>query len=156
MPDGERLTAIIESVVERAGAELVDLERGGSGGRPVIRVFVDMEGGILLDACARISRAIETELEAAEAVPDRYVIEVSSPGIERPLRTREQFERFAGRPVQIRLHRKRGNRKRFVGTLKEVLDVPGKKYAVVVAGDDDETWTFADDEIARARLYVEW
>ena len=156
MPDVDRLTALIEPVVEEAGAELVDLEVAGSAGRPVVRVYADTDEGITVGACARLSRRLETALEDAGAVPERYVIEVSSPGIDRPLTRLAHFERYAGEEVEVRLYAKREGRKVFVGTLEGVETGAGDGWAITVAGPDEERWRFEEDEIARARLHVAW
>lgn len=157
MLDLDRLTALIEPVVDSAGAELVDLEVAGSRGRPIVRAYVDTESGVTLDECARLSRRLERTLEGAGAVPERYVLEVSSPGLERPLRRRRHFERFQGREISVRLYRKLGDRKRFLGTLERIEDLPGGSYAIVVRdAESGETWTFSEEEIARARLHLRW
>jgi ribosome maturation factor RimP len=155
MVDRARLTALIEPVVEREGAELVDLEVAGSPSRPIVRAYVDTEAGITLDDCARLSRSLERVLESAGAVPERYVLEVSSPGIERPLTRRGHFERYRGREVAVRLYQKREGRKRFVGTLESVDDHGDDAYAITLASPEGR-WTFRAGEIARARLHVEW
>jgi ribosome maturation factor RimP len=152
MPDPSRLITLVEPIVEQAGAELVDLEVAGSYGRPVVRAYVDTEEGITLDECARLSRLLEAELERSGAVPERYVLEVSSPGIERPLTRRAHFERFVGHAVDVRLYAKRDGRKKFMGTLEVVED--GERGFRIVVRDGQERWTFAEDEIARARLHV--
>jgi ribosome maturation factor RimP len=152
MPDPSRLITLVEPIVEQAGAELVDLEVAGSYGRPVVRAYVDTEEGITLDECARLSRLLEAELERSGAVPERYVLEVSSPGIERPLTRRAHFERFVGHVVDVRLYAKRDGRKKFMGTLEVVED--GERGFRIVVRDGQERWTFAEDEIARARLHV--
>ena len=154
MPDQSRLFALVEPIVERAGAELVDLEVAGSHGRPVVRAYVDTPQGITLDECARLSRLVEAELERSGAVPERYVLEVSSPGIDRPLTRREHFERYVGRTIDARLYAKRDGRKNYVGTLERVED--GEEGFRIVVRDAVERWTFAQSEIARARLHVEW
>jgi ribosome maturation factor RimP len=154
MPDPSRLIAALEPIVTQAGAELVDLEVAGSHGRPVVRAYVDTEQGITLDECARLSRLLEAELERTGAVPERYVLEVSSPGIERPLTRRAHFERFVGHELDVRLHAKREGRKKYVGTLEAVED--GERGFRIVVRDRQERWTFAEDEIARARLHVRW
>lgn len=159
MPDADRLAALIEPVLERAGAELVDLEVTGARGRPIVRAFVDTEGGVTLDECARLSRLLEEALESSSAVPERYVLEVSSPGIERPLRKRSHFERCTGRELEVRLFAKHEGRKRFVGTLEQVIDREGGSFAIVVTdseGKSGSRWTFTREEIARARLHVRW
>jgi ribosome maturation factor RimP len=154
MPDPSRLIAVIEPIVEQAGAELVDLEVAGSHGRPVVRAYVDTLGGITLDECARLSRLVEAELERSGMVPERYVLEVSSPGIDRPLTRRQHFERFVGHEIDVRLYSKRDGRKKFVGTLERVEGTE-RGFRIIVR-DEQERWTFADDEIARTRLHVRW
>ncbi len=162
MTDADRLKALMEPILEAEDAELVDLELAGSRGRPVIRAYVDTEEGVTLDECARLSRLLERELEDVGAVPERYVLEVSSPGLERPLTKRGHFERFAGREVEIRLYAKRDGRKKFVGTLegtrdRETGDPDDDGYLVVVTDPDSgEPWTFEEDTIAKARLHFEW
>lgn len=154
MPDPSRLIAVVEPIVEQAGAELVELQVAGSHGRPVVRAYVDTVEGITLDECARLSRLLEAELELSGAVPERYVLEVSSPGIDRPLTRRAHFERFVGHEVDVRLYAKREGRKKYVGTLEKVED--GERGFRIVVRDGQERWTFAEDEIARARLHVRW
>ena len=154
MPDPSRLIAVIEPIVEQAGAELVDLQVAGSHGRPVVRAYVDTDGGITLDECARLSRLMEAELESSGTVPERYVLEVSSPGIDRPLTRRKHFERFVGQEIDVRLYAKRDGRKKFVGTLERVED--GDAGFRIIVRDGQERWTFAEEEIARARLHVRW
>lgn len=154
MPDPSRLIAALEPIVEQAGAELVDLEVAGSHGRPVVRAYVDTVQGITLDECARLSRLLEAELERTGAVPERYVLEVSSPGIERPLTRRAHFERFVGHEIDVRLYTKREGRKKYVGTLEAVED--GEQGFRIVVRDGQERWTFAEEEIARAKLHVRW
>ena len=154
MSDQSRLIAVVESIVEQAGAELVDLEVAGSHGRPVVRAYVDTVEGITLDECARLSRLLESELERSGAVPERYVLEVSSPGIDRPLTRRAHYERFVGRKIDVRLYAKRDGRKKYLGTLERVED--GDRGFRIVVRDGQEQWTFAEAEIASARLHVEW
>lgn len=157
MADAERLAALVEPVVERAGAELVDLEVTGGRDRPIVRAYVDTDGGITLDACARLSRLIEPVLESSGAVPERYVLEVSSPGLERPLTKRRHFEHAIGQGVTVRVHAKRDGRKQFVGTLEHVVDGGADDWSIVVVDPaSDERWTFTRAEIAKARLRVDW
>lgn len=156
MTDADLLKALMEPILQAQGAELVDLEVAGSRGRPVLRAYVDTEEGVTLDECARLSRLLEREIEDAGAVPERYVLEVSSPGIERPLTKRRHFERYAGRSVEVRLYAKRGGRKKFLGTLEGVEPRDAGYAVVVIDPDSGERWAFEEDEIARARLHVEW
>ena len=156
MLDSDRLTNLVEPVVEAAGAELVDLEVAGSRGRPVVRAYVDTESGVTLDECAHISRRLEDALESSGVVPERYVMEVSSPGLERPLTKVRHFERYLGREVEVRLYRKREGRKRIVGDL-EAVERHEDGWSIVVADPGEEKrWRFEEPEIARAKLHVRW
>ena len=99
----DELQAIVESEVESLGFELFELKRGGSRHRPALDVRVDRRdgGAVTVDDCARISRALEARFDAVGMLGDRYVLEVSSPGIERPLKTAAHWQRFAGRKVSV-------------------------------------------------------
>ena len=156
MPDVDRLSALIEPLVALDGAELVDVEVAGSRKKPVVRVYVDRPGGIGVDDCARISRLLEVGLETAAAVPETYVIEVSSPGLDRPLRERRHFERYVGRDVEVRLFAPRDGRRRIVGTLEGVADADAGSFAITVVDPGGERWTFAERDIAKARLHWTW
>ncbi|MDZ7268281.1 MAG: ribosome maturation factor RimP [candidate division KSB1 bacterium] len=101
----ERLLPLITPiVVERFGLDFIDLELKGGRSNKVVRIIVDADGGVKLDTCAALSQAISDELDAGDLVPGRYRLEVSSPGVDRPLRTLRDFQRNLGRTV--RLHRR--------------------------------------------------
>jgi ribosome maturation factor RimP len=92
--------------IEDLGFELVEVRWGGSGQRPQLRLRIDRPGsepgsGVTVDECASVSRALEPWLDAHEALPERYVLEVSSPGVERPLVRGRDFERFRGERVAV-------------------------------------------------------
>lgn len=96
--------AEIEATVDALGYELVSVDWGGSKRRPLLRIRVDrpdatLKDGVTVDDCAKVSRALEEHLEAREAVPERYVLEVSSPGVDRPLVRPRDWQRFAGSRV---------------------------------------------------------
>ena len=156
MSDVDRLSALIEPLVAREGAELVNVEIAGSRKRPVVRVYVDRPGGVGVDDCARISRLLEVGLETAAAVPETYVLEVSSPGLDRPLRERRHFERIVGRDVEVRLFTPQDGRRRIVGTLERVADGGEDTFAITVVDPEGGRWTFADRDIAKARLHWTW
>lgn len=97
----------IEARVGELGFELIELERAGSKTRPILRLRIDREGsapgqGVSLDDCARVSRGVESYLDERDDLSENYVLEVSSPGVERPLVKRHDFERFAGQEVAIK------------------------------------------------------
>lgn len=156
MPDVDRLSALIEPLVAREGVELVDVDVAGSRKRPVVRVYVDRPGGVGVDDCARLSRLLEAGLETAAAVPETYVLEVSSPGLDRPLRERRHFERYVGRDVEVRLFTPHDGRRRIVGTLEGVADADEDSFVIMVVDPEGGRWTFADRDIAKARLHWTW
>lgn len=157
----ERLERIAESVLERLGYELVDLERAGGRARPLLRLRIDRpdsEPGrsVTVDECARVSRAVEEELEAQEDMPASYVLEVSSPGIERPLRRPRDFQRAVGREVALRGYAPlaRGS-KRVQGVLVEVEGEPGAEQLRLTLDDGTEAM-IGLASVAKANLVFDW
>ena len=99
----DALQSLVTKELERLGFELFELRLGGTKGRPVLDVRIDRTDGekVTVDDCARASRAIEAKLDEASFAGARYVLEVSSPGVERPLRNAADFRRFAGRDAVV-------------------------------------------------------
>ena len=95
----ESIEPIVAQELDGLGFELVELRRGGSRARPVLEIRIDRRDGekVTIDDCARASRALEARLEADALVAEQYVLEVSSPGADRPLRTAADWRRFVGR-----------------------------------------------------------
>jgi len=133
------LAGIVEPAVTGMGFELVDMQVANRGG--LVRVFIDRPGGITVDHCAEVSHHL-TRLFAVEGIKyDR--LEVSSPGLDRPLRKRSDFERFAGHKVDIRMRvADASGRRRFVGLLRSVdemaatVEVDGRPVALELNGMD--------------------
>ncbi|GFO70249.1 ribosome maturation factor RimP [Geomonas limicola] len=118
----ERLTEVIEQIAAPLGMELVDLEYKREGRDMVVRVFLDKEGGITLDDCAAVSRELSDLLDVEDVIPGHYNLEVSSPGICRPLKKVADFQRYTGKLIKVRTYDMwaddQGNkRKTFLGTL---------------------------------------
>ncbi len=101
MTQTEDIKILIEPVLDGLGIDLVDLEVKGGGGRCIIRVYVDEEGGISIDRCTRASRAIADIFDQKDPIAGRYTLEVSSPGIDRPLKTSKDFVRHRNRKVDV-------------------------------------------------------
>lgn len=117
-------TAIVNDVRELAakaaakfGFEFVHAELGGTKRDLVIRIFIDKPGGITLDDCARLSQDVEEVLDSTDLIPGAYVLEVSSPGIERELYSPEDFKRFAGKAARIKTREPIEGKKLFKGRL---------------------------------------
>ncbi len=114
------LRALIEPVVEHHGFELVDVLVAGGGGSSVIQVTIDSalgDGSVSIDLCAEVSREIETQLDANEAVAGSYRLEVSSPGLDRILAREKDFAAACGEEVKIKTRRPLDGRRRFKGVL---------------------------------------
>jgi ribosome maturation factor RimP len=148
----DALLAPIRDHIAGLGFELVDLRRVGTLQRPILQVRVDRPDsrpgqGITADDCAGISRSLERFLESSAMVGPRYVLEVSSPGIERPLRWPAHWRRFVGHRARVRAERLGGQRQ------VEIVGVPDDEH-VIVRADGVET-TLALSEIRDARLMAE-
>lgn len=104
----EKTRNVVLPVLDSLGYGLVEIALVSSHGRRVLQVFIDCARGVTLDDCARVSRAVSEHLDREDLFPGRYVLEVSSPGAERRLRGREDFEHFAGRKARLRFRRADG------------------------------------------------
>jgi ribosome maturation factor RimP len=144
-----RLTGLLDVKAAEAGMELVALEVAGAAAAPIVRVYLDREGGIDIEAIAGANVWIKDVLDAAPETADRYTLEVSSPGIERPLRTRGDFERFAGSNAKIASRELIDGRKSFTGTLV------GVQADTVLIEMDGTTYNIPLGAIDKARLRVE-
>ena len=142
----ERLMALVEPLVGRLGYELVELEYGAGRRHGLVRVFIDAAAGVGVDDCERVSREISALLDVEDPIPGGYTLEVSSPGFDRVLRTREHFGRFVGSRVFVELKAPRAGRRRYTGQLLAVDD------AGIALAVDQERVAVAFDEIGKARL----
>lgn len=147
----------IERTLEPLGYEMVALERGGGRGRPLLRLRIDLpdsEPGrsrVTVEDCGRASAAVNALLEESPDAPSDYILEVSSPGVERPLVRPRDYERFAGRPVRIRGYGPLApGRKELVGRL---IGRTEERVAVEVEGERLEV---PMESIAKARLVYRW
>jgi ribosome maturation factor RimP len=143
--DKERLIELLEPPLAALGFELADLD-AHLGRRGLLRIFIDRVGGVTLDDCERVSEQLGAWLDVEDPLPGSYVLEVSSPGFDRRLRTLEHFARFAGEPVKVELKDARDGRRRLSGQLK------GTEGADVLIDVDGEVWRVALNDIAMARL----
>ena len=148
---GDELAKLLEPTVERLGYELVDLEArlGGKGG--LVRVFIDKPGGIDLDDCETVSRAVSALLDVEDPVPGNYNLEVSSPGLDRKLTKVEHFQRFEGETVKVQMRIPIAGRRRFRGTLVSsddeniVVDVDGESHSLPLKTIDTARLVPAED-----------
>jgi ribosome maturation factor RimP len=117
-----RITEMAEEVASSMGMEVVLIEIKGSGKHSTVRTFIDQPGGISLDDCERFSRRFSVVLDVEDWIPFSYTLEVSSPGINRPLVKESDFERFCGKDIKVRTRTPVGGQKNFKGAIARVAD----------------------------------
>lgn len=146
----DQLRELLAPVVAGLGYQLWELEFLPRSGGGLLRIYIDLVGdsqnGIGLDDCERVSRAVSDALDAADPIPSHYTLEVSSPGLDRVLRTREHFERFAGERVKLEMMQPIEGRKRFAGRL---LGVGASEITLEL---ESGRISLPIDDIHRARL----
>lgn len=146
-----QIWTIAQEVVSGLGFELVDIELSGSRSQQVIRVYIEKPGGILLSDCVAVSRELGELFEDKNVIENSYRLEVSSPGIERPLRKVQDFERYVGHRVRIRLKSKQEGKRRIVGKIVEVDD---NMLRIISKNGQKASFSLAD--VAKANLDVDW
>jgi ribosome maturation factor RimP len=135
----ERLTAIIEPVVTEYGCELVEIQLVQRKANALVRVLVDKRGGVTIDDCAAVSHQVSFLLEASDPLEGRYTLEVSSPGLDRPLVTPADFRRKVGETVRLFLQNSNGHRERS-GEIVQVDD----QTLTLMTGDGEERYPLGD------------
>ncbi|PKQ29044.1 MAG: ribosome maturation factor [Actinobacteria bacterium HGW-Actinobacteria-10] len=141
----ERVIALLEPVAAREGYELVAVEAAGAANTPILRVFLDREGGLDIDSLVAANAWISEALDASDVISSAYTLEVSSPGIDRPLRKLIDFERFAGDTVVLKTTPIEGRHK-FTGTIQ------GVDGEAVVLESDGNTLHIPFGAITKAHL----
>ena len=138
---------LIQPLIDANHFELVDVEWVKEGHNWYLRVYIDKEGGITVDDCELISRGFEEILDREDYISENYIFEVSSPGLDRPLKKEKDFERSIGKDVEIKLYRPVDKVKEFTGVLTDY----DKDTVTVELGDGTEM-TFKRADIALIRL----
>ncbi|MBD5096246.1 MAG: ribosome maturation factor RimP [Lachnospiraceae bacterium] len=110
-------TELVTPIIKAGDFELVDVEYVKEGADFYLRVYADKPGGITIDDCVSISRALEEKLDAEDRIKDAYILEVSSPGLTRPLKKDKDFARSIGKLVDVKLYRQVNNSKELTGVL---------------------------------------
>ena len=149
--DPLQIGALLEPAVEALGYQLVGVEyRSGGPGGALLRVYIDSERGITVEDCERVSYQVSGLLDVNDPIAGHYTLEVSSPGLDRLLFRREDYERFAGSLVKLRMAVPREGRRKYQGRL---LRLEGGN---VVVDQDGEEVALALDQIEQARLVPEY
>ena len=139
--------ALVMPIIEANNFELVDVEYVKEAGNWYLRVYVDKEGGITVDDCEVVSRALSDKLDEKDFIEEAYILEVSSPGLGRPLKKDKDFDRSIGKEVEIKLYRAIDKQKDFSGIL-----VSYDKDTVNIEIEDGKEQSFNRAEIAIIRL----
>ena len=134
-------------LMEEHGFELVDVEYVKEAGTWYLRAYIDKEGGIAVDDCEVISRALSDWLDKEDFIDDSYILEVSSPGLGRPLKKEKDFARSLGKAVEVRLYRPINRQKEFTGALK-AYDAD----TVTLSMEDESELVLEKSDIALIRL----
>lgn len=146
----ERIVALVAPILEEEGLDLVEVEYKRGARRSFLRIYIDKPGGVTLDDCSTVSNQLGDLLDIEDLISNRYVLEVSSPGAERPLKRPDDYRRFVGRLVRIRTKESVDGNRQFVGRL-----VAFEEDKATIEVEDSEQVTLELGEIERARLEVE-
>ena len=145
----ERTEELVLPIVEENKFELVDVEYVKEAGEYYLRVYIDKPGGINIDDCETVSRRLSDLLDEKDFIKEAYILEVSSPGLDRPLKKDKDFERSIGKDVELKTYKPIDKKKDFTGSLK-AYDAD-----TVTVSIDGEDKTFNRKEIALIRLSID-
>ena len=143
----ERTEQLVMPIADENNFELVDIEYVKEAGNWFLRVYIDKQGGITIDDCELVSRALSEQLDKDDFIEDSYILEVSSPGLGRPLKKEKDFERSIGKEVEVRLFQAINKQKEYIGILTSY-----DKDTVTVELEEENPLTIQRKNIALIRL----
>lgn len=146
----EKVRKIAKPIIDQLNYDLVDMEYKKEGPSWYLRFFIDKPGGVTIEDCQIVSEKVGKELDKHDPIPNSYYLEVSSPGIDRPLKTEKDFKRHEGEEVEIKTYERINGRKKFKATIE------GFQNGNVVLSVDGETVEIPLEKIALAKLAVEF
>lgn len=150
----KKLLPFLEPIIEERGLELADLEFVKEGANWYLRIYIDKEDGVSIEDCEFVSRALDSSLEESDPIEQAYILEVSSPGIDRPLKKDADYVKFAGEIIDVKLYKQVDGRKQFQG---ELLGLENGILSFVEREEDEEEGTifrFEQKDVASVRLAV--
>ena len=142
---------LVQPIIDSNNFELVDIEYVKEAGEYYLRIFVDKEGGISLNECEVVSRALSEILDVKDPIKDNYYLEVSSPGLDRPLKKDKDFVKYQGRDVEIKLYKPLNGSKQLEAELVGLTE--DKKIKVII---DNEEVEFDKKDVALIRLAIKF
>ena len=146
----DQVTQFAQPIVEQFGCSLWDVEYVREGSERYLRLYIDKDGGVDIEDCEKIHRAVDPILDEKDPIAESYHFEVCSAGIERALKRPSDFARFMDSPILVKLYRPRNGLKEFPGILR------GYEEGRVTVEAGKETITFEKSEVALVRLRVEF
>ncbi|WP_353892053.1 ribosome maturation factor RimP [Proteinivorax hydrogeniformans] len=148
-----QVASYTQMVVKELGLDLVDVQLVKESGFSYLRIFIEnLEGELTTEDCAKVNEKISTFLDEADPIKEQYFLEVSSPGLDRPLKKPEDFSRFKGHLVQVKTYKKIGGKKVFVGTLEGLFDDEIHIYDE----DKEEKFVLDFNEVANVKLTIKF
>jgi ribosome maturation factor RimP len=152
LPEGvlEQIKGMAETLTKESGLELVDLEFRREGRGWVLRMLIDKSGGVTLDDCAAVSRELSDQIDVEDLIPSRYTLEVSSPGLDRPLKREEDFLKQLGKTIQLSTSAPLDGQSFFRGKMMDY-----QKGGLLLLADKKKIWEIPVSLIAKARLVFE-
>jgi len=146
----ESITAIIEPVVQEESLELVDVEYKKMGKTWTLRIYIDKDRGITVEDCQKVSHQIADMIEIDELIVNPFVLEVSSPGLDRPLKKEKDFLRYRGEPAEVKTFSPIENRRNFQGIIEDCKD------QILYLKEDGASIKIPLDTIAKAKRTIEF
>lgn len=143
----QKTEQILQPIVDKHAFELVDVEYVKEGSTWYLRAYIDKPGGIAIDDCEIVSRELSENLDTNDYIEDAYILEVSSPGLGRPLKKDKDFDRSIGEEVEIKLYRAIDKQKEFVGVLESHT-----KEDITITIEEEGSMAFKKSEVALVRL----
>jgi ribosome maturation factor RimP len=150
MKQAAKIDGIIQPVIESMSYEYVGCEQLPQKAHSLLRIYIDKPGGVTIDDCTAVSRQLSGLLDVEEPMKEAYTLEVSSPGIERPLFALAQFKQFVGKQVAVKLYAPLQKRRKLSGVLLQVND------AEIVIEEEDRQYTVPFSAIAKANLVADF
>ena len=145
----EKVLPILEPIIAEKGLELVDLEFVKEGVNWYLRVYIDKDGGVNIDDCEAVSRALEVKLDEKDPIEQAYILEVSSPGIDRPLKKDADFVKYQGEIIDVKLYKAQDGSKQYQGRLLGLED-----GVLSIEEENGNVVKFEQKDIASVRLAV--
>lgn len=146
----DQLTEMLKPAAEALGYEFLGIEYIAQGKHSILRIFIDHENGINVDDCASVSHQVSGILEVEDPIASQYTLEVSSPGLDRPLFTLEHFKQFVGNTIEMRCHLGVDGRRKFKG---ELVAVEGEELILNV---DNQDYTVEFSDVDKANVVAQF